>query len=161
MAVHSHRLGPGSIKFGATGSEIEFAVSCREIALEPETEEGDRVSVLSGDEYSDGDEDSYALTGVMLQAYDASAFLVWAHTNHGTETPFVFRPDNDKALAAKGTVRVRRVTIGGEVKTRNESDFEFPGVGMFELINADDDAPLTFVPPEPTTPPVVDPPEWD
>lgn len=162
MAVHSHRLGPGSIKFGATGSEVEFAVSCREVALEPETEEGDMVPVLSGDEYSDGDDDSYALTGVMLQAYDENAFVVWAHDNHGTEVPFVFRPDNDKALTAKGTCRVRRVRIGGEVKTRNESDFEFPGVGMFTLVNADDDTPLTFVPPVPAGEPVEDDtPEWD
>lgn len=164
MSVHSHRLGPGSIKFGSTGSEQEFAVSCREVALEPETDEGDMVPVLSGDEYSDGDDDSYNLTGVMLQAYDTSAFLVWAHDNHGTETPFRFRPDNDKALTATGTVKVRRVRIGGEVKTRNESDFEFPGVGMFKLVDGDaaEDTPLTYVPPTSPEPPVEDStPEWD
>lgn len=136
MSVKSNRLGPGSLKFGATGSEEEFAMGCREVLIEPETEEGDELYVLSGDSVSEGDEDSYVLSGSILQSYDASSFIVWAHENHGTEVAFLFTPDNDKELAVKGTVRVRRVPIGGEVKNRNTSDFEFPGVGDYDLVDS-------------------------
>lgn len=161
MSVKSHRLGPGSLKFGATGSEQEFAFGLREVSIEPETEEGDSIPVLSGDEISDGDEDSYNLTGVMLQSYDESSFIVWAHTNHGTEVPFKFTPDNDKALGVTGTVKIRRVRIGGEVKARNDSDFEFPGVGDYQLVG-EGDTPLTYKAPATTPAPNEDDsPGWD
>lgn len=162
MAAKTHKLGPGSLKFGATGSEQEFAVGCRQVAVEPETEEGDMVPVLSGDEYSEGDEDSYTLTGEILQTYEASSFILWAHENHGTEVPFVFVPDNDKDFGVTGTVKVRRVTIGGEVKERNTSEFEWAGVGDYKLVNPTDDTELAYTPAVPV--PEVgtdDSPEWD
>ena len=161
MSVKSHRLGPGSLKFGATGSEVEFAVGVRKCSIEPETEEGDTIEVLSGDETTDGDEDSYTLTGEILQSYEASSFIAWAHTNHRTEVPFKFTPDNDKDFGVTGTVKVRRVTIGGDVKARNTSEFEFAGVGDYELVDGLGE-PLVYT--GPAEPPAVQTdssPEWD
>lgn len=143
MAAKSHKLGPGSLKFGETGSEVEFATRCRSVAVEPEVEEGDRLPVLSGDETDEIDSESYALSGSVFQDYDLDSLLVWAHVNAGAVVPFTFRPDNDKALAVRGEVRVRRLRIGGEVKERNESDFEFRGVnGMYDLFNGDSVEPI-------------------
>jgi len=159
-AVKSHRLGPGSLKFGATGSEVEFAVGVRKCSIEPETEDGDVIEVLSGDEISDGDEDTYNLTGEILQSYEASSFIAWAHKNHRAEVPFLFTPDNDKDFAVKGTCKVRRVAIGGDVKARNTSEFEFPGVGDYKLVDGAG-ADLTFIAGTPATPREDSSPEWD
>lgn len=133
MAVKAHKLGPGSLLLGETASAVEFAVALRSCSVEPETDEGDMVPVLSGDEYSEGDEDSFTLSGAIVENFDLDSLQVWAHLNHGGEVPFVFRPDNDKALGVKGTVKVRRIGIGGDVKEVNEKDFEFPGVGNYDL----------------------------
>lgn len=138
MAAKSHKLGPGSLKFGATGSEVEFATRCRSVAVEPEVEESDRLPVLSGDEVDDVDSETYNLTGSVFQDYDLDSLLVWTHVNAGKTMPFVFRPDNDKALGVKGEVKIKRLRIGGDVKERNESDFEFRGVnGMYDLYDLD------------------------
>lgn len=160
MSVKSNRLGPGSLKFGATGDEVEFAVGVRECTVEPETEEGDEMYVLSGDSISEGDEDSYVLTGSILQSYDVDSFILWAHTNHGTDVPFKFTPDNDKDFSVTGTVRVRRVAIGGEVKERNTSDFEFKGIGDYDLVGATG-TELVFAAGTPGTPIEDDSPGWD
>lgn len=145
MSVRSHKLGPGSLKFGETGSPVEFAAGVRSVTVEPETESGDEMYVLSGDSIAEGDEDSYTLTGSMLQEYDTSSFILWAHENHGSQVTFLFVPDNEKDFGVSGVVRIKRVPIGGDVRERNTSDFEFQGVGDYTLINPDTSAELTFV----------------
>lgn len=160
--VKSHRLGPGSLKFGETGSAVEFAVGVRKFAVEPETEDGDVLDVLSGDSVSEGETDSYKVTGEILQSYDNKSWIAWTWTNAGRTVPFTFRPDNDKALAVTGEVKVRRASVGGDVKQRNTSEFELAGVGAPKLIDAETQQAMTFAPdttvPEP---PEVDPGEWD
>lgn len=161
MAVKAHKLGPGSLKFGETGSEVEFAVALRSCTVEPETDEGDMIPVLSGDEFTDGDDDSYTLSGSLVENYDEDSLQIWAHVNRNTQVPFLFRPDNDKTLGVKGTVTVRRIAIGGDVKERNEVDFEFPGVGDYDLVDDAGSPITTYTPTAPGTPVEDSSPEWD
>lgn len=157
----AHKLGPGSLALGETGTSVEFAVALRSCTVEPETDEGDSLPVLSGDEFDEGDEDSFTLSGTLLENYDLDSVQVWAHLNRGTKVPFLFRPDNDKALGIKGEVKVRRIAFGGDVKERNEVDFEFPGVGDYDLV--DDEGVVITTYDGGTTPDPVedDSPEWD
>lgn len=92
--------------------------------------------MLSGEEIAGDAEETYKLTGSVLQSYDLDSLLVWAHINNGKQVPFLFRPDNDKDLAVSGIVTVRRMTIGGKVKERNESDIEWTGVGMYDYVDS-------------------------
>lgn len=142
MAVKSDKLGPGWLRFGEPGAELEFGVGMKSVAVEFDAEEGDVIAVLSGDEVSDGDAESFKLTGELLQSYDRSSLLVWSHVNAGARVPFEFRPDRDKALIVRGEVTVKRLTIGGDVKTRNTSDLEWPGVGMPTLWDGTDPVPV-------------------
>lgn len=157
MTIRTHKLGPGSLKFGETGSEVEFAVGLRSCAVEPEVDQGDSLSVLSGDELVADDEESYNLTGSLLQTYDKDSLIVWAHVTAGQVVPFTFRPDNDKGLAVTGSVKVRRLRIGGDVKERNTSDFEFPGEGMYSLVDADTQTAIDAWPSVDTAPDTTDP----
>lgn len=165
MTVKSHKLGPGSLKLGTVGSEAEFNMALRSCQVVPETDDGETLPVLSGEEVDEGDDETYALEGTVLQSYDVDSFLVWAHTFAGQVLPFRFVPDNDKMLSVVGEVKVRRVQIGGDVKERNESDFSFPGRnGMYDLVTNDEAAgAITWTPPAgPAPAPVEDvTPAWD
>lgn len=136
MAVKSHKLGPGLLTFGEVGSPLEWGAQVRKCTVEPDSEDGDILPVLSGEEVTEDDEDTYNLTGEILQSYDAQSLLVWCHLNHREQVPFTFRPVSDQELGVKGTVIIKRLAIGGEVKTRNTSEFEFRGVGDYDLVDS-------------------------
>lgn len=149
MAVKAHKLGPGHLTFGDVGSLVEFGVALRECTVEPSVDEGNTVKVLSGDEIEDGETESYSLKGKVYQSYDRDSLLIWAHVHAGELVPFTFEPSDDAALGVKGTIKVRRINIGGKVDERNETDFEFPGRnGMYDLYDLDDaaKAPVTAYP---------------
>lgn len=139
MAIKAQQLGPGSLKFGETGSEIEFAVMCKSVTVEPDYDEGDTITVLSGDTDTEGDTESYTLSGELYQEYSAMSLLVWCRVNAGAVVPFKFKPDNDSEFEVRGEVRVRALTIGGDVKEKNTSDFEFPsaGDGIYKLFSGE------------------------
>lgn len=150
MAIKSHKLGPGVLTFGEVGSPIEWGAQVRSCRVEPSTEEGDTLPVLSGEEIAEADEETYELTGEILQSYDVESLLVWCHLNRGAKVPFKFRPVSDQALGVKGTVTVRALSIGGNAKERNTSEFTFRGDGMYDLIDAADAVITTY--PAPTAP---------
>lgn len=133
----SHKLGPGLLTFGETGSATEFGGQITECKVEPKTKDADPLPVLSGDEITGDDEMEWTLTGSGLDRYDLSAMQLWAHTNRGKKVPFTFQPDTEQDLAIKGIVKVNPMSIGGKVKERNENEFEFTGVGNYDYINAD------------------------
>lgn len=123
----AHKLGPGVLKFGETGSEIEFGLQCKAVTVEADVEENDDdLVVLAGS--LDGDDDvteSYTLSGELYQDYSKSSLIAWCHVNAGKAVPFTFKPNDDQELNVRGTVRIRRLSIGGDVGDRNTSDFEF------------------------------------
>lgn len=130
MPIKSHKLGPGFLKLGVTATIQEFGSQCTAVKLEPSVDEEDNIPVLSGEEL-DGDEtESYVLSGSFLQDYSGmTSLLVWCKTNAGSVLPFEFTPSTEGGLTIKGSVKIRAVAIGGDVKTRNTTDFEFKGVG--------------------------------
>lgn len=133
MAVKSDRLGPGTLTFGETAALSQWAGQLRSCAVEPSTDTEDPLPVLSGEELTGDDTDTAELTGTILQSYDLDSLLVWAHENRGKVMPFSFTPNNESALVVTGRCKIRRLKIGGDVKTRNTSDFTFPIIGDYEL----------------------------
>lgn len=131
MAIKSHKLGPGSLTFGEVASEEEFASQLRSASLTPDVEEEDPIPVLSGEEMA-GDEDyTWTIGGTILDDYTADSLAVWANTNKGQELPFVFQPNAETGtLKVTGVAKIRPIAIGGDVKSRNENDFEFKVVGQ-------------------------------
>lgn len=134
MAINSQKLGPGSLIFGSTGDMKEFATQCRSISITPETEEEDNIPVLSGDEL-DGDENyTWTLSGTLLDDYSFDSLTVWTHQQRGEVMPFEFIPNDEttNAVVWSGEAKIRPIATGGEVKTRNENDFEFKIIGTPE-----------------------------
>lgn len=130
MAVKAHKLGPGLLTFGETGSPQEFGSQITNARIEPSVDEEDNIPVLSGEEVDGEETESWILAGSFLQDYSGiESTLVWCKTNSGTVLPFTFVPNAEEGLQIKGTVKVRAVQIGGDVKTKNTTDFEFKGIG--------------------------------
>ena len=143
MAIKAHKTGPGSLKFGDTGSEVEFSIGVTNIEVTPELDKGDELVVLSGDRDKDQTE-SYTIKGKLLQSYEKNSLHVWAHINAGAEVPFTFQPRNDMDLAIAGSVIVSKIGFGGDVDKKNESDFEFAGAtDTYDLIDAEAGTPIT------------------
>lgn len=123
------KLGPGLLTIGETGTPKEFGAQVSELSLAPEYDSDDPISVLSGDEYAGDETEAWTLTITLYQDYTANSLDLWLFDNAGSELPFTFVPSKDGVLQAKGTVKVRAGSIGGEVKKRNTSEVELPVVG--------------------------------
>lgn len=126
MAIKSQQLGPGSLKIGETGTEREWASQLTKTELSPEVEDGDTLPVLSGEELTEDDVETWELGGTLLQDYEAGSLELLAYELRGTWVPFTFTPNTDAGVQWTGEVKLRAIKVGGDVKTRNTSDFTFP-----------------------------------
>lgn len=122
-------LGPGSLKIGETGSEREFAADLSKCTLTPSSSSEDPVPMLDGSNMTGEDTDTWELGGTLYQSYDFGSLEKWCFDNRGEELPFVFTPSNEGGIDWSGIVKIRPVTIGGDVKKKNTSDFTFPLTG--------------------------------
>jgi hypothetical protein len=126
MTIKSRPLGPGSLKIGETGTAKEWAGQLTKCALTPSTDTEDNIDVLSGETLTGDDTTTYTLDGTLLQDYELDSLELFCFDNRGKYMPFVYTPNNDGAVEWSGSVRIRPVAVGGDVKKRNTSDFSFP-----------------------------------
>ena len=81
--------------------------SCAACSVEPSTDTEDSIPVLSGEEIDGDDTDTAELTGTILQSYDATSLLLWAHA-HGAKPCRSRSPRTTTApCRSPGTVKVR------------------------------------------------------
>src|SRR5690625_1602244 len=104
MAVKSHTVGPGTLTFGADTNTVEWAGQVRSCTVEPDVDKGDPVKVLSGDKITGSRDESYKLSGSILQSFDVDSLLVFCHVNAGEEKEFTYRPNDSQDLGITGTV---------------------------------------------------------
>lgn len=129
MTALAHKLGPGSLKFGVTGSPKEFAAQCSKVELTPKVDSDDNIPVLSGEEIAGDESIEWTIGGTLYQSYDADSLIRWCFDNRLTTVPFTFLPSDESTDKWSGECRIVPVTIGGEVRKRNTSDFEFKLIG--------------------------------
>lgn len=134
------KLGPGLLTLGETGSPQEFGALCSSVALAPDYDSDDPIDLLDGSAVAGEESETWKLTPTIYQDYQKSTLLLWLYKNSGKEVPFTFVPSKEGALQAKGKVKVRAASIGGDVKKRNTSELEMPVVGR--PILTDDYAPV-------------------
>lgn len=128
------KLGPGTLKLGATGSEIEFASRTTKTELAPELKDEDEVGLLSGDAYKPEGKVEGSLTGTFYQEYGSDSLLKWTYDNAGKTVPFTFIPNTTDGMTFKGSCQVKPVKVGGDPKKTNTTDFDFPLVGGLPAI---------------------------
>ena len=124
--ITAHKLGPGTLKFGDTGSEQEFASHVTTCTISPSFNEEDPIPTLSGDQFVDGDATfEGTISGEFLQEYTVAGLVKWTWDHNGETVPFVFTPRTDAELSWRGECVIRPVNVGGEVKVANTAEFEF------------------------------------
>jgi hypothetical protein len=122
-------LGPGSLKLGVTATAREFAAQLTNALLTPSVEADDDIPTLDGGIMPGLDTETWELSGTVLQDYELTSLEDWCFANKSLVVPFVFTPSNAGKRSYSGTCKVRPLAVGGEVKTRNTSDFTFPVIG--------------------------------
>lgn len=129
MTVESYTVGPGSLIFGAPGDPEEMAAQITKASVVPKVDTGEDTPVLSG-EVAPGERTyTWTLSGEFLQDLADDGITTWSYDNAGVTLPFVYIPNAAKARSVSGSVIVDPTTIGGDVKTKAKSDFEFSVVG--------------------------------
>lgn len=129
MPVTAHKLGPGVLTLGETDSLKEFTSQVTNARWTPNVDQEDPIDVLSGEQVADDPDITSVIAGTFLQEYGVDALVTWCWNNRGQVMPFSFKPRSDAALTISGQCQVLPVEVGGDVKTRNTSDFEFPVIG--------------------------------
>lgn len=131
MPIKSTILGPGSLKLGETGTQIEFAAQLTACSIKVNTDTEDDIDVLSGETLEGEETYTYDLTGKLLQDFELDSLEDYCFENRGLKVPWVFTPNSDAERIFTGILRVRPVDRGGDVKKRNSSDFTFRIIGDY------------------------------
>lgn len=133
MANVRYKTGPGSLVFGAPGDPQAFEAQVLECTLEPDVDTEDDVEVLSGEVIPGEDTFSGTLKFKVIQDISTDGIVRWSWANKGTVKPFTFIPNTVQDTQITGEVKVRPITVGGEVGKRADSDVEFPCVGFPDI----------------------------
>jgi hypothetical protein len=125
-------LGPGTLKIGAIGSEIDVSCLVNGARVSPTKNEGDATQKLCGTKVPGAITYTAKLTGNVDIDPDAGAeglfALSWA--SPGTQQPFDFIPNTADGTSAKGTVVIDPLDFGADkYGDLLASDFEFTIVG--------------------------------
>lgn len=133
MTVTAHKLGPGRLKFGDTGSAQEFGSHTTKTELSPSWKDEDPIPTLDGDQYVDEGEFEGTISGEFLQEYSVTGLVAWTWKNTGKVLTFTFTPNTEGALTFTGECVIRAVKVGGDVKKANTAEFEFKLTKMPEI----------------------------
>lgn len=132
MTIQSFKMGPGTMTFGPGGvQDVSCQITKGSVVPSVQVDTTDAIPVLCGEEIAEEEEVSYtwALEGTVVQDILAAGFVAYTWTNKGTEVAFKFVPNTVVDRGVTGTVRIDPITLGGDVKVRNTSDFSFKIIG--------------------------------
>jgi len=145
MTVNTVTVGAGTLHIGEVGAVKSFSSQLTSCTLVPDVSTGDAVDVLSGEQIAGERTESWTLKGKVFQdlgtaSSQYSGLTEWLFTNRGTEFDFEFIPSTSGGKGVRGVLVVEAVDIGGDVKARAQSDFEWQLVGPPEIFVVDDAA---------------------
>lgn len=132
MAVDTITIGAGTLVLGETGSLTNLESQVTACRLVPEVDTDDPINVLSGEQAPGDRSESFTLKGTLLQDFGRSTgvdITAWLFEHRGETMPFVFTPNTSKGKTVEGELTVEAIEIGGDVKTKPTSDFEWQVIG--------------------------------
>lgn len=132
MARTSLKLGPGVFTIGAGALAVEVQLTNIRVEWTENVSNEEAVNFLDGtSDLGDEDVTFTAVVSGNVQQDDLSAagFVSYTWSNKGTEQPFTFQPRTDVTRRITGTCKPVPITVGGDVKVKNRSDFTFRCVG--------------------------------
>jgi hypothetical protein len=124
-------LGPGSLKIGATGTEVDVSCLVNNALIAADKDEGDSTTKLCGTVRPGSVTYAYHISGnVDTDVADAAGLFAMSHDEKGTEQSFIFTPSTDAGTTATGSLVIDPLDFGGdEMGAPMTSDFDFTIVG--------------------------------
>jgi hypothetical protein len=126
-----HKLGPGTLTIGATGTEHDVSCLINNAVISAEKDQGDDTTKLCGTVRSGAVTYSYTLSGNMdVDISDPAGIFALSQSAPGSEQDYVFTPSTEAGTEAAGTLIIDPLDFGGdEMGADMASDFEFALVG--------------------------------
>jgi hypothetical protein len=130
-AGDTYKLGPGELKIGATGTEVDVSCLINNATITMSKDEGDSTTKLCGDVVPGAVTYTFALSGnVDLDITDPAGLFAMSQDQAGTQQSFTFEPSTQAGTSATGTLVIDPLNFGGdETGVIMASDFEFSIVG--------------------------------
>jgi len=131
LPTSTGKLGPGVLKIGETGTEIDVSCLVNNAVISSEKDETDSTTKLCGDVRAGSVTYSYTLSGnVDTDVADAAGLFALSQDSPGTEQSFTFTPSTDAGTTATGVCVIDPLDFGAdEMGADLTSDFEFTVVG--------------------------------
>ena len=131
-AGDTYEYGPGTLSFGATGSEIDVSCQVNSLTLVPSKEQGDTTYKLCGTAKTPKATYTWAMTGnIDHDLTDPDGLWALSQTAPGTEIPFVYVPSTEAGTEGSGVVLIDPMAFGGdEYGATMASDIEWALVGF-------------------------------
>lgn len=144
MPTESYRVGPGVLILGAGPLAIQKQLTSCKVTPSEAVTTSDPEPVLDGTEIP-GDEDarySFTLSGTLLQDLTVAGVVEWTWNHAGEDQPFTFVPNAALERGVTGIFVPVPLSIGGDVKARAKSDFEWrikgtPVFGEYDPVEGD------------------------
>jgi len=153
--VQAGQLGPGTLKIGATGSEIDISCLLNNAVIASEKDEADSTTKLCGDVRPGAVTYTFTLSGnVDTDIGEATGLFALSQSAKGTQQDFEFVPSTALATSATGKLVIDPLDFGAdEMGADLTSDFEWGIVGEVDYAyggvvedagaqSADEDEPL-------------------
>lgn len=131
IATGAVKLGPGTLKIGAVGSEIDVSCLLNSCTLTPNKNQGDSVTKLCGTTRPGAITYDYSLSGnIDVDIATAGGLFQLCATAPGTQQSFEWTPNNAAGVEVAGILIIDPLAFGGDTYGADmASDFEFSLVG--------------------------------
>jgi hypothetical protein len=130
-------LGPGVLKIGETGTELDISCLVNNVSIIPDISEGDSKTMLCGTSKRAADTITWALEGnVDVDAGLAAGFFAMTWQNIGSLVSFEFTPSEEVGTKVAGTLKLAPLELGADnYGDFLNSDFSF-GLDNFDPATA-------------------------
>jgi hypothetical protein len=134
----TRKLGPGELKIGATGTEIDVSCLINNATIAASKDQGDSVTKLCGTVKPGATTYTYTISGnIDTDVALETGFFALTQSDPGTEQDFSFIPNNEVIAPATGVTEasgkcvIDPLDFGGDTMGETmTSDFEFAIVGV-------------------------------
>lgn len=125
------QLGPGVLKIGETGSEIDISCYCNNAQVEWTDSATDPTTKLCGAVRAGVTTFTAQLTGnIDVDAGNESGFFALSWAEKGSQQPFEFTPSSELGTTVTGTLTIKPLTFGASAYGDDlTSDIAFDVVG--------------------------------
>ena len=125
-------LGPGVLKIGETGTEIDVSCLINNAVISAAKNQDDSVTKLCGTVVPGATTYDYTLGGnIDLDIGSATGFFALSQAEPGQTVAYEFTPNTEAGTKAAGTLILDPLDFGGdETTTTMAADFEFACLGQ-------------------------------